>query len=68
MLILTYLNQVQNKIINCYVYQYDQGMFIVVNATCIEFKDPINIVTIVLMQHALDQRYCLDLSLNNQLV
>ena len=58
MLILTYLNQIQNKMINCYVYYCDQGMFIVV----------INIVTIVSMQHALDQSYCLNLSLNNQLV
>ena len=37
---------------------------VVVNATCIELKDPINTVSIVLMQHALDQSYCLDLSLN----
>ena len=32
--------------INCYVYHYDQDLF-VVNNKCIELKDPINIVTIV---------------------
>ena len=26
---LTYLHQVQNKMINFYVYHYDQGMFVV---------------------------------------
>ena len=45
-LILTYLYQVQNKMINCYVYHYDQVMF-VVNTKYIQLKDPINIVTIV---------------------
>ena len=44
---LTYLNKVQNKMINCYVYHYDQGMFVVVNIKCIQLKDPINIVTII---------------------
>ena len=33
--------------INCYVYHYDQDMFVVVNNKCIELKDPINIVTTV---------------------
>ena len=32
--------------INCYVYHYDQVMF-VVNTKYIQLKDPINIVTIV---------------------
>ena len=44
---LTYLYQVQNKMINCYVYHYDQVMFVVVNTKYIQLKDPINIVTIV---------------------
>ena len=33
--------------INCYVYHYDQDMFVVVNIKCIQLKDPINIVTII---------------------
>ena len=33
--------------INCYVYHYDQVMFLVVNTKYIQLKDPINIVTIV---------------------
>ena len=44
---LTYLNKVQNKMINCYVYHYDQVMFVVVNIKCIQLKDPINIATII---------------------
>ena len=44
---LTYLNEVQNKIINCYVYHYDQSLFVVVNIKCIQLKDPIYIVTII---------------------
>ena len=44
---LTYLYQVQHKMINCYAYHYDQDMFVVVSNKCIELKDPINIVTIV---------------------
>ena len=45
--ILTYLNQVQHKMINCCVYHYDQSIFVVVNTKCIGLKDPIYIVTIV---------------------
>ena len=44
---LTYLYQVQHKMIDCYVHHYDQDMFVVVNNKCIGLKDPINIVTIV---------------------
>ena len=44
---LTYLYQVQHKMINCYVYHYDQDMFVVANNKCIELKDPTNIVIIV---------------------
>ena len=33
--------------INSYVYHFDQGMFVVVNASCIGLRDPIYIVTIV---------------------
>ena len=44
---LTYLYQVQHKMINCYVYHYDQVMFVVINIKCIQLKDPINIVTII---------------------
>ena len=45
---LTYLNEVQNKMINCYVYHYDQGIFVVVNIKYIQLKDPTtNIVTII---------------------
>ena len=32
--------------INCYVYHYDQGLF-VVNIKRIQLKNPINIVTII---------------------
>ena len=33
--------------INCYVYHYDQGMFVVVNNKCIVLRDPIHIVIII---------------------
>ena len=33
--------------INCYVYHYDQVMFVVVNTKCIHLNDPFNITTII---------------------